>query len=78
MVTFFADIESGDSYLQMVPPAVDAGPESGSFNFSPITCSASALVTSLHASSSVEAGAAAKFWLHTVRLIKNKNAARRK
>src|SRR5262249_30898501 len=50
IVTFFADIESGDPYRQIVPPAIDAGPESGSFSFSPITSSASAFVTSLHAS----------------------------
>src|ERR1700727_1897107 len=55
MVTFFADMESGDSYRQMVPPCIDAGPASGSFSFSPITCSASALVTSLQASNSAEA-----------------------
>jgi len=46
-------IESGDPYRQIVPPAMDAGPESASFSFSPSTCSASALVTSLHASSSL-------------------------
>jgi hypothetical protein len=40
--------------MQIVPPAVDAGPESGSFSFSPITVSASALVTSLQASTSPE------------------------
>src|ERR1051326_6725601 len=47
-----ADIESGDSYVQMLPPCIEAGPESGSFSFSPITASASALVTSLQAKSS--------------------------
>jgi hypothetical protein len=40
--------------MQIVPPAIDAGPESGSFSFSPITASASALVTSLQASISPE------------------------
>src|SRR6185437_2718404 len=53
-VTFFADIESGAPYMQIVPPAIDAGPESGSFSFSPNTASASALVTSLQASISPE------------------------
>jgi len=47
-----ADIESGDSYMQMLPPCIEAGPELGSFSFSPITASASALVTSLQAKSS--------------------------
>jgi len=37
-----------------VPPAIDAGPESASFSFSPIAASASALVTSLQASISPE------------------------
>lgn len=53
-VTFFADIESGAPYIQIVPPAIEAGPESGSFSFSPITASASAFVTSLQASISPE------------------------
>lgn len=38
----------------MLPPTVDAGPESGSFSFSPNASSTSALVTSLHASISFE------------------------
>jgi hypothetical protein len=54
MVTFLADNDSGDPYMQIVPPAIDAGPASGSFSFSPITASASALVTSLQASISPE------------------------
>jgi hypothetical protein len=63
MVTTLPDSESGDPYMQIVPPWVEAGPESASFSFSPITCSASALVTRVHASISPDAAVLARLAL---------------
>src|SRR5262249_61952861 len=57
-VTWRADIVSGDSYMHSSPPCMETGPDSPSFRCSPSTASASALVTSVQASNSLDAEAA--------------------